>query len=412
MFACGCGLCDSDAALQLLHHRWRTLFSLLNERQGRLYAAEKALQLGQEGARIVARILGLSARTIERGLQEWQRGLPSLGPERVRRQGGGRPSCADTDPTLVRALEALLDENTAGDPMSLLKWTHKSSRTLAVALQHQGHEVSHTTVTHLLHELGYSLRRNVKALEGEQHPDRDAQFRYLHEKSKEFVRLQQPIVSVDTKKKEKLGEFANPGQQWADEDRLVNAYDFPSLVEGTVIPYGAYDEQRNEGFVNVGTSHDTSEFAVVSIRQWWQWMGRRAYPHATAVLITADNGGSNRSHNRLWKLGLQRFADEYQLDVTVCHFPTGTSKWNKIEHRLFAFVSMNWRGEPLTSYETVIQLINHTTTSQGLHVEAHLDERLYKTGIEVPNKDMESVQREGHAFHPDWNYTIRHHRKS
>jgi transposase len=412
MLACCCGLGDSDADLQLLHHRWRTLFSLLNERQGRLYAAEKALQLGQDGARTVARILGLSARTVERGLQEWQHGLPPLGPERVRQQGGGRPSRENADPTLLRALEVLLEENTAGDPMSLLKWTHKSSRILAAALQHQGPEVSHTTVARLLHELGYSLRSNVKALEGEQHPDRDAQFRYLHEKAKDFFRLQQPVVSVDTKKKEKLGEFANPGQQWADADRLVNAYDFPSLVEGTVIPYGAYDEQRNEGFVNVGTSHDTSEFAVVSIRQWWQWMGCSAYPHAQALLITADNGGSNRSHNRLWKLGLQRFADDYQMDVTVCHFPTGTSKWNKIEHRLFAFLSLNWRGEPLTSYETVIQLINHTTTSQGLRVEAHLDERLYKTGIEVPDEDMESVQREGHAFHPDWNYTIRHHRKS
>jgi transposase len=411
-FACCCGLCDADAALQMVHNRWRALFALLNERQGRLYAAEKALQFDHDGARIVARILGLSARTIERGLQELQHGLQPLGPERVRRCGGGRPSSEDTDPALLQALEALLEENTAGDPMCLLKWTHKSSRTLAAALAQQGHDVSHTTVGRLLHELGYSLRGNVKALEGKQHPDRDAQFRYLHEKAKEFVRLQQPVVSVDTKKKEKVGEFANPGQQWTDTDRLVNAYDFPSLVEDIAIPYGAYDEQRNEGFVNVGTSHDTSEFAVASIRQWWHWMGRRAYPQATTVLITADNGGSNRSRNRLWQLGLQRFADDYQLDVTVCHFPTGTSKWNKVEHRLFSFISMNWRGEPLTSYETVIQLISHTTTKQGLRIEAHLDETPYETGIEVSDEELGSVQREGHAFHPDWNYTIRHHGKS
>jgi hypothetical protein len=407
-FHCACGLCDTDDALRARHTRWRALFSLFNEHQARLFAADKALEIGPDGVRIIARVTGLSARTIERGLRELNRGAVPLGPERARQAGGGRKRCADSDPALVQAIETLMGETTAGDPMGLLKWTNKSLRTLAAELTRQGHPVSHPTVGRLLQGLHYSLRGNVKALEGKQHEDRDAQFQYIHAKAKEFLRAQSPVISADTKKKEKVGEFANAGRQWRREERLVNTHDFPSLSEGPAIPYGIYDELHNEGFVNVGVSHDTAEFAVASIQQWWQRLGTREYPQAKELLVTADGGGSNSSRTRLWKLCLQRFANRTGLDVTVCHYPPGTSKWNKIEHRLFSFISMNWRGEPLTTYAIVIQLIRHTTTRTGLHVEARLDDREYRTKIKVSDGAMEEVDLERHSFHPNWNYTIRH----
>ena len=292
--------------------------------------------------------------------------------------------------------------------MALLKWTGKSLRALAEALKDLGHPVSHPTVRRLLLAQHYSLRGNVKALEGKQCPERDGQFRYLHGKAKEFVRRQRPVISVDTKKKEKIGEFANAGRCWRRQERKVNVHDFPSQAEGKAIPYGIYDEVRDEGLVNVGMSHDTAEFAVESIQRWWLVLGRPAYPKAKELLITADNGGSNGSRLRLWKVCLQRFANRHGLDVTVCHYPTGTSKWNKIEHRLFSFISINWRGEPLTTYETVIQFINHTTTKAGLRVKAELDHREYQEGIKVSDDELSRVNLEPHDFLPDWNYTIRH----
>lgn len=406
---CPCGLCDTDAALRETHGRWRMILSVLNEHQARLFAADRALGIGPDGPRIVARVTGLSPRTIQRGMRELHAGVLPLGPERSRQRGGGRQRCEDADPALIKALEVLMQETTAGDPMGLLRWTNRSLRALAEVLTRQGHVVSHPTVGRILQGLGYSLRGNVKALEGEQHPDRDAQFRYIHEQAKEFVRTQRPVISVDTKKKEKVGEFRNAGQRWQRGERQVNVYDFPSLAEGVAIPYGVYDEQHNEGLVNVGVSHDTAEFAVASIQQWWDWLGQQHYHRAAGVLITADGGGSNRRNTHLWKACLQRFADRTSLDVTVCHYPPGTSKWNKVEHRLFSFVSMNWRGQPLTTYATVIQLISHTTTKAGLRVRARLDSKQYETGVKVSGEEREGIQLEPHTFHPDWNYTIRHH---
>jgi hypothetical protein len=409
MLPCACGYCSADAKLREQHDRWRAVFATLNEHQARLFAANQAVDLGSAGPTVLARITGLSSRTIQRGMQELRQGVYPLGPERARRDGGGRPKCEVVDPELIAALEAIMDENTAGDPMTLLRWTSKSTRTIAAKLQQQGHDISHTTVLRLLHEQHYSLRGNVKSLEGKQHPDRDAQFRYLRDLAKAFLDAQQPVISVDTKKKEKVGEFKNPGQQWRRQDRLVNTYDFPSLSEGPAIPYGIYDERHNEGFVSVGMSHDTAEFAVESIQRWWRWLGRGNYPTAKELLITADNGGSNASTTRLWKVCLQQFADQSGLDITVCHYPTGTSKWNKVEHRLFSFISINWRGEPLSTYETAINLISHTTTREGLRVHAILDEGKYQKGIKVPNAAMMELNLEPHSVHPKWNYTIRHH---
>ncbi len=409
-FSCACELCAADERLRPVHRRWRAVFSLLTEHQARLFAADKALELGHDGARLAARILDLSPRTVQRGIHELQHGIVPHARDRMRQPGGGRKRCEEVDAGLLAALEALLEETTAGDPMALLRWTSKSLRALAEQLQRQGHPVSHGTVRRLLHGLHYSLRGNVKALGGQPDPRRDAQFCYIHDKAKEFVEAQLPVISVDAKKKELVGEFANRGRQWRQEDRLVNAYDFPSLAEGPAFPYGIYDEEHNEGFVNVGMDHDTAAFAVASIGRWWSWLGREHYPEARKLLITADSGGSNGNRPRLWKTSLQRFADSQRLDVTVCHYPRGTSKWNKVEHRLFSFISMNWRGEPLTSYETVIELISHTTTRKGLQVFARLDEGSYPTKIKVTDKEMAQVQLERHALHPNWNYTIRYHR--
>jgi hypothetical protein len=406
--ACRCGVCAGNQELQHTHDRWRALFATLNERQARLFAADKALELGPNGPALASRILGLSSRTIERGIHELKAGLPALPPERARRPGGGRPTVEEADPTLLDVLDALLQESTAGDPMALLRWTAKSLRTLATTLKQQGHPISHSTLRRLLVDLHYSLRGNVKSLEGKQSPQRDAQFRYLHEQAKEFVRAQLPVISVDTKKKEKVGEFKNAGRQWRRDSRKVNVHDFPSLAEGVAIPYGVFDTTHNEGLVNVGMSHDTAEFAVESIQRWWLVLGRAAYPKATKLLITADNGGSNGSRLRLWKVCLQRFANRQGLDVTVCHYPTGTSKWNAIEHRLFSFISINWRGEPLTSYQAVVQLISHTTTTTGLRVKAELDSRQFQEGIEVSDEELSQIDLEPHTFLPAWNYTILH----
>lgn len=409
MGSCDCGYCSTNAGLREKHDRWRAVFATLNEHQARLFAACQAIDLGSDGPTIMARITGLSSRTIERGMRELRHSVFPLGPDRSRRDGGGRPKCEEADPELIGVLEAIMNENTAGDPMSLLRWTSKSIRTIATNLQEQGHDVSHTTVLRLLHEQHYSLRGNVKSLEGKQHPDRDAQFCYLRDTVKAFLDAQQPVISVDAKKKEKVGEFKNPGRQWSRQDRLVNTYDFSSLSKGPALPYGIYDELHNQGFVNVGMTHDTAEFAVESIQRWWRWLGKGNYPQAEKLLITADSGGSNASTTRLWKVCLQQFADQSGLDVTVCHYPTGTSKWNKVEHRLFSFISINWRGEPLSTYETVINLISRTTTKTGLPVHAKLDTGGYEIGIKIPKASMNDLLLEPHTIHPKWNYTIRHH---
>lgn len=403
---CSCPLCATDQESRVTHGRWMEMMSILNERQTRLYAAEKAMCLGHGGITLVAQVSGLSERTIRRGIQELQAGGVSELSERSRHPGGGRKTMEDVDPSLVEDLELLMGETTAGDPMRLLKWTTKSLRFIAQELSHRGHPVSHTTVHRLLRELDYSLWGDKKSLEGKQHPQRDAQFRYLYQQVKRCLRAKIPVISVDTKKKELVGAFHNKGRRWGKKQRLVNTYDFPNLAEGRAYPYGIYDEAQNEGFVNVGVSHDTAEFSVESIDRWWRMIGRQRYPNATKLLITADGGGSNGSRNRLWKYGLQQFANRNGLAVTVSHFPPGTSKWNKVEHRLFSQISVTWRGEPLVSYETIINFITSTTTKTGLKVKAELDTHEYETGKKVTDEEMRALAIKPHTVHPTWNYTI------
>lgn len=387
---------------------WLKLLSVLNEAQARWYAAQKALELGRGGIERVHDWTGMSRATIRKGIRELVGDAPLDLSAGIRHAGAGRKRREASDLTLLRDLERLLEETTAGDPMSALKWTAKSTRALARELEQIGHVVSRDTVDRLLHDLEYSLQGNRKTREGPDHPDRDAQFRYINEQVKAFAAVGHPVISVDCKKKERIGEFKNAGETWRKQGhpRDVNVYDFPDLGLGTAIPYGTYDLQRNEGLVNVGITHETAEFAVESIRQWWRRVGRRHYQTATHLLICADGGGSNSSRNRAWKLDLQTFADETQLTITVCHYPPGTSKWNKIEHRMFSFISLNWKGQPLVSYEAVIHLIGATTTRTGLHIEARLDHRTYKTGVKLPRNAMNDVRITRHATLPRWNYTI------
>jgi hypothetical protein len=330
------------------------------------------------------------------------------GAARHRAAGAGRPPRAIEDPKLLRDLDALVDPVTRGDSSSPLRWTCKSTVQLAEELRARGHAVSHQTVGRLLHQLHFSLQADRKTHEGADHPDRNAQFHYIARKVRQFQRRGQPAISVDTKKKELIGPFKNAGREWQPrgEPEKVNAYDFPNLAEGKAIPYGVYDLAQNEGWVSVGTDHDTPAFAVAAIRQWWVRMGRMTYPTATELLITADSGGSNSARARLWKVELQRLADQTGLCITVCHFPPGTSKWNKIEHRMFCHITTNWRGRPLVSYQVVVNLIAHTTTTNGLKLRARLDRRYYQTGIKVTKDELASVHMTPAKFHGDWNYTI------
>jgi transposase len=398
---------------QAIATKFAVLRPLLDERARRLWAAVEARTIGRGGISRVAAATGLSRATIRAGVQELTLPVPATGPqvrlERVRRPGGGRPSLGTRDPHLVRALETLVEPVTRGDPMALLRWTCKSAAKLAAELQAQGHAVSERTVNRLLHDLGYSLQSNRKTLEGRQHPDRDAQFQYINRRAKAFQRQGQPVVSVDTKKKELVGQFRNGGREWHPQGQPeeVNVHDFPSEALGKVIPYGVYDEATNMGWVSVGVDHDTAEFAVETVRRWWRHMGRQVYPQAKRLLITADSGGSNGSRCRLWKVELQRFADESGLCISVCHFPPGTSKWNKIEHRMFCHITENWRGRPLVSREVVVNLIGHTTTKTGLAIRSELDENSYRTGREVTEQQMESLAIKRDKFHGEWNYTIR-----
>ena len=393
---------------------WRKLLPLLNERQRRLYAAQKVLELGHGGLKQVHEWTGLSRPTLLKGLAELQREKELAEPGRIRRGGGGRKPVEAQAPGVKAELERLVEETTAGDPMSHLHWTLKSTRQLAQDLARQGYKLGADTVCRLLHEWGYALQATRKSKEGASSSERDAQFRYLNAQVQAFSRRHAPVISVDTKKKELVGEFKNPGREWhkKGEPVAVNVYDFPSLSQGVAIPYGTYDVQRTHGFVNVGISHDTAEFAVESIRQWWRRFGRRHYLQARALLIGADGGGSNGSRNRAWRFYLQQFSDDTGLAVTVCHYPPGTSKWNKIEHRMFSFISLNWRGKPLVSYETVVNLISHTTTRKGLRVNARLDPQLYRTGRKVTAEELQTLRLTPHDLHPTWNYTIAPHASS
>jgi transposase len=390
--------------------RWLRVLSTLNEAQARLYVAEKALELGRGGISRLAQLTGMSRPTIYKGAAELQarrRALPAQAG-RIRQVGGGRKRVEEVEPELKKALSGIVEETTAGDPMSLLKWTAKSTRMIAEELSRRGHPVSAVTVGRCLHDMGYSLQANVKSLEGAQHPDRDAQFRYINAQVKAFVRSGDPVVSVDTKKKELVGAFKNAGKRWQPqgEPEVVHVHDFPHLGEGKAIPYGTYDLAQDKALVNVGVSHDTAEFAVASIRRWWRMLGHRSYPRAGRLLICADAGGSNGNRLRAWKVYLQQLANDIAIPISVCHYPPGTSKWNKIEHRLFSFISMNWRGKPLVSYETVVALIAGTRTRSGLQVKALLDTRDYETGQQISIKQMRELRLRGHSFHPDWNYTL------
>ncbi len=387
---------------------WNLLrvFGLADESLKRKLAGAMALDLGWGGISAVSRMSGMSPTTIRKGIGELE-DLESLEQsERIRSPGGGRKRVDVKDPGLVEDLEEIMGESTA-DPMSSLKWTHKSTYRIADELVLRGHKVSAEKVRKLLKEMGYSLQGNVKTKESGSAPERDAQFHHINEEVKKFIAEGNPVISVDTKKRELIGEFKNHGRTWRKkgEPKEVNVYDFLSLSAGVAIPYGAYDISRDEGLVNVGVSRDTSEFAVESIKQWWNVLGRKHYPHTKKLLICADGGGSNGSSRKGWKYFLQELADQTGLKVSVCHFPPGTSKWNKIEHCMFSFISMNWKGEPLTTYETIIKLIGKTTTKKGLKVVARLDEKEYKR-IEFSKEDMEKINLKTHALHPKWNYTI------
>ena len=388
--------------------KFRALAGELNERQRRLWAASEARVSGRGGIAATARATGISVPTIRKGIAELQAG-ERLAPGRVRRPGGGRKPLSEVDPSLVKDLERLVDADSRGDPESLLRWTSKSVRHLAEGLRELGHQAHFTTVAQLLRELGYSLQANVKTREGRQHPDRDAQFRYINAVAKRAVERSQPVISVDTKKKELVGDFKNAGREWRPkgEPELVRVHDFKDKQLGKAIPHGIYDLRTDEGWVTVGIDHDTAQFAVNSIRSWWEHLGQPRYPNATRLQITADCGGSNGNRTKLWKVELQKLADDTELEIAVCHFPPGTSKWNRIEHRLFSFITMNWRGKPLTSLETIINLIGATKTSSGLEVYARLDDGTYPDKIKVPDTEIKAINLHGDKFHPEWNYTIK-----
>ena len=393
---------DAESAIA---ERYRLLGPQLNERQRRAFAASEARTFGYGGIAATARACGLAENTVRKGLRELDE--QPLAPGRVRKPGAGRPAAEDSDPTLLEVLRELVEDDTRGDPERVLLWTAKSARRLADELAERGHPVGFRTGPRLLRKLGYSLQSARKTLEGKQHPDRDAQFGHINATVAAAVAAKQPTISIDTKKKELVGEFKNPGREWHPERQApkVNTYDFPSMADGKAIPFGVYDIAENTGFVSVGIDRDTAQFSVAAIKAWWQQLGSQRHPNARNLTITADCGGSNGNRTRLWKTELQRLADQTGLEINVCHFPPGTSKWNKVEHRLFSFISKNWRGRSLASYEVIINSIAATTTSTGLDVYARLDDSDYPK-IEVSDAELAAVNITRDTFHPEWNYTI------
>ncbi|MFY9850331.1 MAG: ISAzo13 family transposase [Trebonia sp.] len=397
----------TEETRQILAAKFQAIFPHLDERQRRLLMGAEARSLGHGGIRLVARAARVREATVSLGAAELDSGAEPLG--RVRRPGGGRKRAADLDPRLLPALLALVEPDERGDPMSPLRWTTKSTRNLADELTRQGHRVGADTVGDLLRGEGFSLQGNAKTLEGQRHPDRDAQFRYISEQVKAHQETADPVISVDTKKKELVGQFANAGREWRPAGRpvLVNSHDFPQDSAGRAVPYGVYDVTGDTGWVSVGTDHDTAAFAVESVRRWWKAAGRDEYPAARRLLVTADAGGSNGYRTRAWKAELAALAVETGLEITVCHFPPGTSKWNKVEHRLFSHITMNWRGRPLTSHEVIVQTIAATTTRTGLRVRAELDDSTYDTGVKISDRQMDALPLTRHDWHGDWNYTLR-----
>ena len=394
------------AAIRL---RYEALDPILDERGRRRFAAAEALAAGHGGVTAVSRITGVARSTIDRGLAELRGdAAPVAAPERVRRKGGGRRPLVVTDPSLLADLKELVEPTTRGDPMAPLLWTAKSLRNLAAGLGDLGHRVCHNVVADLLRAMGYSLQANRKTLEGTSHPDRDAQFDYLNARVSEALAAGEPAISVDTKKKELVGDFKNGGREYRPmgQPEPVRVHDFLIPELGRAAPYGVYDIADNAGWVSLGIDHDTASFAVNAIRRWWQAMGCARYPKATRLVVTADCGGSNGARVRLWKRELQALANELGILITVCHLPPGTSKWNKIEHRLFSFITQNWRGRPLVSYQTIVQLIAATTTDAGLKVQCEIDPNTYPAGVRVTDAEMDAINIQRHEFHGDWNYTI------
>lgn len=396
---------------QIITKKFNQISLYLNERAKRIWAATEALSLQRGGISLLSKITGLSRTTIysgigELGKRKTKNFIEKI--ERVRQEGSGRKKVVEQDNTLLRDIEDLLDDTTRGDPMSPLRWTCKSTYNLAEELNKMGHKVSQRTVYNLLDEMEYSMQSNRKTKEGSNHPDRDAQFCYISKKVKDFQARNQPVISVDAKKKEAIGAFKNNGQEWRKKGDPIetNMHDFPDKKLGKVAPYGIYDLTKNTGWVSVGISSDTAEFAVASIRNWWNEMGSQVYPDAKELLITADGGGSNGSRAGLWKKKLRHLSDELGLEIHVCHFPPGTSKWNKIEHRMFCHITQNWRGRPLVSREVVVNLIGNTTTKTGLIIKAKLDENEYKKGIKITKKEIQTLEIIGDLFHGEWNYKI------
>ena len=387
--------------------KYAAIAPLLDERARRLWAATESRAIGYGGDSVVSAATGLARETIRLGRRELEDGVEAHG--RIRRPGAGRPRLEVLQPGIKEALERLVEPLTRGDPTSPLRWTCKSRAKLAAALAKQGWKISSTKVSHLLHELGYSLQSTRKSTEGTSHPDRNAQFEHINATATSFLKRKQPVISVDTKKKELVGDFKNGGKEWQPKGTpdMVLVHDFPDDSVGKAIPYGVYDMARNEAWVSIGRDHDTPAFAVASIRQWWRTMGQPVYQGANALFITADAGGSNGYRSRVWKAELQKFADELGMRIVVSHFPPGTSKWNKIEHRLFCHITENWRGKPLRTWETVVQLIGSTRTNAGLRVKAKLDPKRYPIGVEVTKEQMSELNLHKHEFRGDWNYELR-----
>jgi len=399
--------------IQSIQTKFLQLQPFLNERTRRLWAAAEAQQLGWGGTRAVELATGISHKTIRKGIKELKE-TTTLTPSQSRLPGGGRKKLTEHHPDIPEALESLIDPVMRGDPESPLRWTCKSIRRLASELQHLGYNIGATAVRLILYELDYSLQGNKKTREGEDHPDRNEQFLYINDQVKRFLQSGQPVISVDTKKRENIGKYSNMGREWCPKGKPIetnmhalNKQQCPDKELGKAIPYGVYDIGRNEGWVNVGISHDTSQFAANSIRRWWTRMGSHRFPNATRLLITADAGGSNGYNRRLWKMELQKLATFMGMNITVCHFPPGTSKWNKIEHRLFSFITQNWRGKPLYDLVTVVNLISNTTTSKGLLVKSAVDTKIYEKGIEVSDAELANVKLKPHNFHGEWNYTVK-----
>ena len=392
---------------QGIQRRYEELAPVLNEQGLRRFAASEARAYGYGGVSVVAQITGIARSTIGRGMKEIEENL-QLEAGRVRKPGGGRKAKYAEDSTLLSDLQLIVEPATRGDPMRVLRWTSKSLRHLSEALKGQGHSVCPHVIADCLRELGYSLQANSKTKEGSSHMDRDAQFQYISDRAKAFLAAAEPVISVDTKKKELVGNFKNNGREWHPKGspEAVNVHDFVDPKLGRAIPYGIYDIGDNKGWVSVGTDHDTASFAVHAIGRWWLTMGQERYPKATRLLVTADGGGSNGHRVRLWKVELQELANTLRVPVTVCHLPPGTSKWNKIEHRLFSFITLNWRGKPLRSFKTIVQLIAATTTTTGLTVRAELDENKYAKGVKISDAQFAAINLARHPFHGDWNYTI------